>query len=360
MPYLTALLGWAGGGGASSAGLAALDDLAAHPEVGAGGDWLEFVLGVTGAASFIDLPVRAVLLGIGARGRHMRIVVAAWVVFSAVLFGVSFLDLAPIRWLYVVTFPWLVHHRPPQMVVLFASLLIASGLATSVGWLWSLRPRLARHPHAWRRLAVAGGILLAFFAEGSAISIYKTLDQVIVEQNAYSPDDAAAMAWLKQHAQPGELIVNDQAADAGIWAPYKAGVPILLPRSASGPLVAERTPVLTHLLDLLRALQPPRAEACGLHVDLRLLPGARPVPATTTSSPPGQHSTTPPTWKKSSPQARRPSFASTWPASNRQPQNRPRLLATGACVTTRWRSRRRAWRVLSGGGRWRACRRRRC
>jgi len=276
LPYLAALVGWAGTGGASASGLAALDDISAHPEVGAGGDWLEFVLGVTGAASVIDLPVRAVLLGIGARGRHMRLVVAAWAAFSVVLFGVSFLDLAPIRWLFVVTFPWLVHHRPPQMVVVFASLLIASGLASSVAWLWSLRPRLARHPQAWRRLAVVSGILLAFFAEGSAISIYKTLDQVIVEQSAYSPDDAAAMAWLKQHAQPGELLVNDQAADAGIWAPYKAGVAILLARSAPGPLVAERLPILTHLLDLNDAPDA-RAEACALHAAY-VYSGARQVP----------------------------------------------------------------------------------
>jgi hypothetical protein len=275
LPYLTALLGWAGGGGASSAGVAALDDISAHPEVGAGGDWLEFVLGVTGAASFIDLPVRAVLLAVGSRGRHMRVVVAAWAMFSGVLFGVSFLDVAPVRWLYVVTFPWLIHHRPPQMVVVFASVLIASGLATVVGWMWSLRPRLAPHPHAWRRLAVLGGIVLAFFAEGSAISIYKTLNEVIFEQNVYSPDDRAAMAWLRQHAQAGEMLVNDQAADAGIWAPYKAGVAILLPRSVSGPAFAERLPVLTHVLDLSSAPDA-QTEACALHVAY-VYSGSKPV-----------------------------------------------------------------------------------
>ena len=216
-------------------GVAALDDTAhlekSAPEATRG---LEFVLGVTGAASFIDLPVRAVLLVIGMRGRHMRLVVAAWAIFSGVLFAVSFVDLAPIRWLYVVTFPWLVHHRPPQMVVLFASLLIASGLATTIGWLWSLRPRLVSHPHAWRRLVIVSGILLAFFAEGSAISIYKTLDQVIVEQNAYSPDDAAAMAWLKVNAQPGELIVNDGRPTPASGRRTRPGHPILLPRSGAG------------------------------------------------------------------------------------------------------------------------------
>ena len=44
----------------------------------------------------------------------------------------------------------------------------------------------------------------------------------------YSADDAAAMAWLNQHAQPGEVLLNDGAADAGIWAPYKTPVSIVL------------------------------------------------------------------------------------------------------------------------------------
>jgi len=276
MPYLSALLGWVGAGGASSAGVAALEDISAHPELGGGGDWLEFVLGVTGAASLIDLPVRAVLLAIGLRGRHMRLVATAWLVFSAVLFAVSFFDVEPVRRLYVVTFPWLVRHRPPQMVVLFASLLIASGLAASVGWAWSLRPRLAQHPRAWRRLVVAGGLLLAFFAEGGVISIYKTLDQVIVEQNVYASDDAAAMAWLKQHVQPGELVVNDEAADAGIWTPFKTGAPILLPRSATGLQFAQRVPILTHLVDL-DATPAARSEACALHATY-VYSGSKPVP----------------------------------------------------------------------------------
>jgi hypothetical protein len=277
LPYLTALFAWTGGGGASSAGVAALDDISAQPGTSTGGDWLEFVLGVTGAASFVDLPWRVVLLGIGARGRHMRVVVSAWAVFWALLFGVSFLDLPPIHWLFVATFPWLVQHRPPQMVVVFASLLVASGLATSAGWLLtSLRPRLAAHPRAWRRLAIASGVLLAFFAEGSAITIYKTLDQTVVAQNTYSPDDRAAMTWLRQHARPGELLVNDQAADAGIWAPYKAGLGILLPRSAPGPVLAERTPILTHVLDLSSA-PGAQAEACALHVGY-LYSGVAPLP----------------------------------------------------------------------------------
>jgi hypothetical protein len=276
LPYLTPLLNWGSGGGANGTGLAALDDIAAHPEINAGGNWLEFVLGLTGAASFIDLPLRALLLGIAIRGRQMRVVVAAWVGFGLLLFGVSFLDLPPIRWLYALTFPWLIHHRPPQMLVIFASLLVASGVATSVAWVRSLRLRLAPHPRTWRRLAMVSGILLAFFAEGSAISIYKTLDQVIVEQNAFSSDDRVAMAWLRQHALPGDMVVNDRAADAGIWAPYKTGLAILLPRSAAGPVIDEREPILVNVLDL-KGAPGAQAEACALHVGY-LYSGAPPFP----------------------------------------------------------------------------------
>ena len=84
------------------------------------------------------------------------------------------------------------------------------------------------------------------------------------------------MAWLRQHSIAGELVVNDMAADAGIWAPYKTGLAILLPRSAPGPLVEQRMPILTHVLDLSSATGA-RAEACALHVGY-LYSSSRPLP----------------------------------------------------------------------------------
>src|SRR5262249_18656707 len=47
----------------------------------------------------------------------------------------------------------------------------------------------------------------------------------------YSAADAAAFDWLRQHKQPGDVLLNDGAADAGIWAPYKADMAIALPHS---------------------------------------------------------------------------------------------------------------------------------
>jgi hypothetical protein len=169
------------------------------------------------------------------------------------------------------------------MVVLFTSLLVGGGAYVAIKWFWSLRPRLATRPAAWRRLAIVCGALVFFFAEGSAVSIFKTLQQVIADQNVYSADDRAAMSWLRANAAPGEMVINDAATDAGIWAPYKADVPILLPRSAPGPLVADRGPILSNVLSLNQS-SGVAARACALHADYVYV-GAKPAPDDTPQLP---------------------------------------------------------------------------
>jgi hypothetical protein len=264
LPYLSTLVGWAAAGGAT--GAAEVEQAGSQAGGSNGGDWLELALGLTGAGGFIDLPVRAALLVIGARQRRLKTALVGWIVFGALLFAVSFLDIEPVQRLYTLTFPWLVHHRPPQLVVLFASLLVGAGLLVAVRWFWSLRPRLAARPHTWRRLAMVGAALLFFLVEGSIVTIFKTLDAVVSEQNVYSADDRAAMRWLRANAVPGEMVINDAAADAGIWAPYKAGLAVLMPRSASGGLEAERGPILTNLLRLDES-PTVMASACELRAD---------------------------------------------------------------------------------------------
>jgi hypothetical protein len=118
--------------------------------------------------------------------------------------------------------------------------------------------------------------LLFFFAEGSAVTIYKTLQAVISTQYVFSADDQAAMGWLQTHAHPGEMVINDAATDAGIWAPYKANLPILLPRSAGGALVADRAPILSNLL-VLDHDGSLASRACALHADY-VFAGSRSVP----------------------------------------------------------------------------------
>lgn len=80
---------------------------------------------------------------------------------------------------------------------------------------------------------------------------------------AYSSDDAAAMNWLRANHQRGELLVNDQMADAGVWAPYKAGVPILAPRLMVGSEGGDRDLVRWNFWRLKEAPDA-RAATCAL------------------------------------------------------------------------------------------------
>jgi hypothetical protein len=260
-PYVPTLLGWAGTGGATSAGEA----FTVNADSGQA-DWLQFALGITGAASPIDLPVRFGLIVLGlCLHRRLRLVAGLWLAFVALLVAVQFVDLPPVRALLVLTFPWLADYRPRQIAVLFASLLGAGGLSIGLSYLARLRQRLVGRPNLFRRLALACGLVLVFFAEGSAVSVYKRVAQAVSEQNVYGADDGAAMAWLRQHVRPGEMVANDQTSDAGIWAPYKASVPILLPRSAPGAIRLDREPLLTHVGDLPSAPSA-MATACALHL----------------------------------------------------------------------------------------------
>src|SRR5216683_173025 len=194
-PYVPTLLGWAGSGGAISAG----DAFAVNTDNGQA-DWLQFALGITGAVSLIDLPLRFALIAVGlTMNRRVRLAAGLWLSFVALLVVVQFVDLPPVRTLMVLTFPWLADYRPRQIAVVFASLLGAGGLSIGLTYLARLRVRLVGRPHAFRRLALACGLVLVFFAEGSAVSVYKRVTQAVFEQNVYGVDDGAAMAWLKQN-----------------------------------------------------------------------------------------------------------------------------------------------------------------
>jgi hypothetical protein len=82
--------------------------------------------------------------------------------------------------------------------------------------------------------------------------------------NTFSADDAAAMAWLRAHVEPGEVVANNWTGDAGIWAPYKANVAILAPREGApdGQVAALRDVILANVDHLDRAAQ----AVCAAHV----------------------------------------------------------------------------------------------
>ncbi len=71
------------------------------------------------------------------------------------------------------------------------------------------------------------------------------------------------MVWLRGHAGSGDVLANDQMADAGIWAPFKAGVPVLVTRSGALPPEA---PVVLDNIAHLEASPEAAAAACALHV----------------------------------------------------------------------------------------------
>jgi len=265
-PYLGTLLGWATGGGASAAGQSIVDSVAANPEMSGRGDWLQLILGASGAGSFIDLPLRVALMVLGVRVRGARLVLGLWAAFAGLLFVVDFVDLPIVQHVFIATYPWLADDRPRQLAVLFASLLSACGLWVCAGYVGRWHTRLEGHPNAWRRLSIACALALFFFAEGSGVSIYKRMVAAVAEQSTYSADDAAAMSWLRQHVGPGEVVANDLSGDAGIWAPYKANVSILLPRSAPGAVLEARQPILKNVLSL-NSVPSIETQVCALRVD---------------------------------------------------------------------------------------------
>jgi len=264
-PYLGTLVAWVTSGGASGVGLQELAFSIPRPDSEPRYAWIEYIVGPIGAASPLDGLARVALVVLGARQRQARPILALWAVFVGLVLVLDFLRLPVVEALYVQTFPWLTDHRPWQIAVIMASLLSAIGLAFGVQRLAALRPTLSTRPHAWRRLAIGCAIVAGFFAEGSAVSIYKRLANDIAENYLFSVDDGAAMAWLRQHARPGEVLANDGVVDAGIWAPYKANVPILLPRTAPGTLIHDRQPIVAQLLEL-DTLPHAEAEACALNV----------------------------------------------------------------------------------------------
>jgi hypothetical protein len=73
------------------------------------------------------------------------------------------------------------------------------------------------------------------------------------------------MAWLRGHAVPGDTIANDYAADAGVWAPFKAGIPVLAPRVMGRDVSLDRRVILDHIAALETNREAMRA-ACALGV----------------------------------------------------------------------------------------------
>jgi hypothetical protein len=265
LPYLPPLVAWARGGGAVSAALSGMESTVLDPELQGLGLWLQVGMGAVGASSFVDLPLRVALIAVALRQPGARLAASLWLVVVGWVVLFAFVSHPLVDRVFALTYPWLADQRLLQVTSIFASILAAGGLDASLGRLARLRAGLAiDRPRAARRLAIAAALAFGFLVEGSGVNIYKRLAQA--SDSSYTRDDSRAMGWLRQQARPGEALANDSSVDAGIWAPYKAGVPIVQPRSGSGVETLQRQLVLDNIADLPAA---PLAEAEACRLGLR-------------------------------------------------------------------------------------------
>jgi hypothetical protein len=263
-PYLPTLLHWASGGGAFSVGYEDGQALA----VGAGGTRAAEILAAFIADALgVDLPIRIVLVALGCvwvfRARTGRLLVVIAAVFVCLAIVASFFNSLPlVRQIYAATYPWSLPYRHLTFAVVPLSLLAGQGaLVLLGGW----RRLTARIPaaNARRRLERAGVVLVPtwLILTTAGLTVYLSLANVPFD------DDAVAMAWLRAHAPLGSIVANDGFADAGIWAPYKAGVKILEYRSHSDPATQASRDLVLREIGKLQDDPQAAAAACDLGVN---------------------------------------------------------------------------------------------
>jgi len=268
-PYLPTLLGWAGSGAAYGVGVA--DGQTVEPSQSAPAGLSLFAVFALQSLG-IDLPIRLVLLLIGLvvaiQQPAGRALVAIVLAFVAVTCTFTFLHWVPlVQQTYAVTFPWGMHYRLLMLVAIGQSLLAGLGGTMLLRALrerarhWSI---LAAPTRTARRLRRAGQVLLATWVVLASWAMTAFLRIPVGLVDGYSPDDAVAMAWLQQNVEPGAVVLNDGFADAGIWTPYKAGVPIAIERVV--PDDGIRRDVLLANVTRLESIPEARAAACALNV----------------------------------------------------------------------------------------------
>jgi hypothetical protein len=164
-----------------------------------------------------------------------------------------------VRTLYAITYPWGLPYRLFLVVAVVVALVAAVGGLQIGRWIEARRFDHRLSARAWR-VGVVAWLIVAPWALGVFVSIPAQ------EVSSFAPDDdGAAMAWLRANVAPGEVVANDTFADAGIWAPYKAGVDILLYRTASAEDTAAANLIIDNIghLDTVPAA---RDEACRRNV----------------------------------------------------------------------------------------------
>jgi hypothetical protein len=281
MPYLPVLFHWAGAGGAFEVGFEDATALA----IGAKSTTAaEFLGAYTLDALGIDLPVRVVLIALGAgaairRWSHRRrsgsmrpLVECGLFPLSAVLVGLVFYGLALassffnsvplVAQVFSITYPWSL----PFRLVLFATipaLLLASGGCVVAFRLWSSALNRVRNRVAHRLAMRMGRLLVVTWALLSCVLMISFLSVPATMLSSFSSmDDGAAMAWLRTHASDSDVVVNDGFDDAGIWTPYKAGVQILAHRGWNDPSTSAMRDLIVRNIGRLEDNPEAMAAAC--------------------------------------------------------------------------------------------------
>ncbi len=230
-PYLVSVISWASAGGAAATGTAWLNVIREKDAGESSVDLILLGLNATSTGTLFDVIPRLILFFVSAwwafRMRSGRLIFALIIVFFGIgcLFTVS--DMALVRSVHAVTFPW--GERDRMAMVVAALTPVAGGVAAVT--LWPKRWQSVGQPSLRRQVAI--GVLSSLLVGCYAVLLGLRLSVRAMEHNVYTADDAEAIAWLHENARPGEVLANDQMADAGIWAPFKAGVPVLVTRSGA-------------------------------------------------------------------------------------------------------------------------------
>jgi hypothetical protein len=216
----------------------------------------------------VDLPVRVVLVALGlvwaVRARVGLTVVAVTAIFVGLAVAATFLNGLPlVRTVFAATFPWSLPYRHLTFASIGLALIGGAGCVLLSRQWSALRARIPgvrprRLAFRMGRLLVLTWLILSTFLLSFLLSIEAGGDV------SFTADDAAAMAWMRAHVQPGEVVVNDTYADAGIWAPYKAGVAILFYRSFADPETVAQRQLVVDNVARLNQVPDAAAAACAL------------------------------------------------------------------------------------------------
>ncbi len=143
-------------------------------------------------------------------------------------------------------------------------MIAGGGCVLVVGW-WSRLVDRVRGEAAHRRLTRVGRLLVVAWVGLSCWALIVLLGIEAGSDMSFTSDDAAAMAWMRSNVGPGEVVVNDTFADAGIWAPYKAGVQILFYRSVDDAATADERQLVLDNVANLDQNSAAAAAACALN-----------------------------------------------------------------------------------------------